>query len=161
MYFISEDYYYYAYYSFSYHYYCCYYYQKSQNIFHKKCWFQRVCLKKHLYWQRVLKEWIKSGGITNTYSWSMIISILNYFFLCWLRSITTRNWTFPYFPVDNTRVIYTKRSKFVKNEHARYTLEYFLVDRVIYRKIRVICDFLITSCIHSFICILLIHIRLN
>ena len=31
--------------------------------------------------------------------------------------------TNPYFSVDNARVIYTKRSKFVKNEHARYTLE--------------------------------------
>ena len=29
----------------------------------------------------------------------------------------------PYFSIDNTRVIYTKRTKFVKNEHARYTLE--------------------------------------
>ena len=29
----------------------------------------------------------------------------------------------PYFSIDNARVIYTKRSKFVKNEHARYTLE--------------------------------------
>jgi hypothetical protein len=28
----------------------------------------------------------------------------------------------PYFSIDNPRVIYTKRSKFVKNEHARYTL---------------------------------------
>jgi hypothetical protein len=31
-------------------------------------------------------------------------------------------YTVEYFPVDNARVIYTKRSKFVKNEHARYTL---------------------------------------
>ena len=29
----------------------------------------------------------------------------------------------PYFSIDNARVIYTKKSKFVKNEHARYTLE--------------------------------------
>jgi len=29
----------------------------------------------------------------------------------------------PYFSIDNARVIYTKRSKYVKNEHARYTLE--------------------------------------
>ena len=29
----------------------------------------------------------------------------------------------PYYSIDNARVIYTKkRSKFVKNEHARYTL---------------------------------------
>ena len=28
----------------------------------------------------------------------------------------------PYFSIDNARVIYIKRSKFVKNEHARYTL---------------------------------------
>ena len=28
----------------------------------------------------------------------------------------------PYFSIDKARVIYTKRSKFVKNEHARYTL---------------------------------------
>ena len=28
-----------------------------------------------------------------------------------------------YFSIDNARVIYTKISKFVKNEHARYTLE--------------------------------------
>jgi len=28
----------------------------------------------------------------------------------------------PYFLIDNARVIYTKKSKFVKNEHARYTL---------------------------------------
>ena len=28
----------------------------------------------------------------------------------------------PYFSIDNARVIYTKKSKFVKNEHARYTL---------------------------------------
>ena len=27
-----------------------------------------------------------------------------------------------HFSIDNARVIYTKRSKFVKNEHARYTL---------------------------------------
>jgi len=27
----------------------------------------------------------------------------------------------PYFSIDNARVIYAKRSKFVKNEHARYT----------------------------------------
>jgi hypothetical protein len=35
----------------------------------------------------------------------------------------------PYFPVDNALSI-QKRSKFVKNEHVRYTLEYFLVDNV-------------------------------
>ena len=29
----------------------------------------------------------------------------------------------PYFSIDNAHVIYTKRSKFVKNEHALYTLE--------------------------------------
>jgi hypothetical protein len=29
----------------------------------------------------------------------------------------------PYFSIDNARFIYTKRYKFVKNEHARYTLE--------------------------------------
>ena len=29
----------------------------------------------------------------------------------------------PYFSIDNAGVIYTKWSKFVKNEHARYTLE--------------------------------------
>jgi len=29
----------------------------------------------------------------------------------------------PYFSIDNACVIYTKRSKFVKNEHGRYTLE--------------------------------------
>ena len=28
----------------------------------------------------------------------------------------------PYFSIDNARVICAKRSKFVKNEHARYTL---------------------------------------
>ena len=28
----------------------------------------------------------------------------------------------PYFSIDNARVIYRKRSKFVKNEHVRYTL---------------------------------------
>ena len=28
----------------------------------------------------------------------------------------------PYFSIDNARVIYKKRSKFVQNEHARYTL---------------------------------------
>jgi hypothetical protein len=28
----------------------------------------------------------------------------------------------PYFSIDNARVIYTKRSKFVKNDHARYTV---------------------------------------
>jgi hypothetical protein len=28
-----------------------------------------------------------------------------------------------YFCIDNARVIYTKRFKFVKNKHARYTLE--------------------------------------
>ena len=28
----------------------------------------------------------------------------------------------PYFSIDNARVICTKRSKFVKNEHARYKL---------------------------------------
>ena len=28
----------------------------------------------------------------------------------------------PYFSIDNAHVIYTKRPKFVKNEHARYTL---------------------------------------
>jgi hypothetical protein len=41
-----------------------------------------------------------------------------------------------YFSIDNARVIYTKRSKFVKSEHARYTLEYFSIDnaRVIYTK---------------------------
>ena len=33
------------------------------------------------------------------------------------------SWTLPYFSIDNARVTYTKkRSKFVKNEHARYTL---------------------------------------
>jgi hypothetical protein len=42
----------------------------------------------------------------------------------------------PYFSIDNAHVIYTKRSKFVKNKHARYTLEYFSTDnaRVIYTK---------------------------
>jgi hypothetical protein len=42
----------------------------------------------------------------------------------------------PYFPVDNACYLYIKRSKFVKNEHARYTVEYFPVDnaRVIYTK---------------------------
>ena len=29
----------------------------------------------------------------------------------------------PDFSIDNARVIYTKKSKFLKNEHARYTLE--------------------------------------
>ena len=28
----------------------------------------------------------------------------------------------PYFSIDNARFIHKKRSKFVKNEHARYTL---------------------------------------
>jgi hypothetical protein len=34
------------------------------------------------------------------------------------------------------RYLYIKRSKFVKNEHVRYTVEYFPVDnvRVIYTK---------------------------
>jgi hypothetical protein len=46
----------------------------------------------------------------------------------------------PYFPVDNARVINTKKvkiSKKKKNEHVWYTLEYFTVDnaRVIYWKI--------------------------
>ena len=36
---------------------------------------------------------------------------------------TDRNMDIPYFSIDNARVIYTKKSKFVKNEHARYTLE--------------------------------------
>jgi hypothetical protein len=34
----------------------------------------------------------------------------------------------PYFSIDNARVIYTKKSKFVKNEHALYKLEYFSID---------------------------------
>jgi hypothetical protein len=29
----------------------------------------------------------------------------------------------PYFSIDNVRVIYAKKSKFVKNKHARYTFE--------------------------------------
>jgi hypothetical protein len=29
----------------------------------------------------------------------------------------------PYFSIDYVRVIYTKKSKFVKNEHAQYTFE--------------------------------------
>jgi len=33
------------------------------------------------------------------------------------------NYKLPYFSIDNARVIYTKKSKFVKNEHARCTLE--------------------------------------
>ena len=34
-----------------------------------------------------------------------------------------RNYIYIFFSIDNARVIYTKkRSKFVKNEHARYTL---------------------------------------
>ena len=28
----------------------------------------------------------------------------------------------PFFSIDNARVIYTKRPKFVKNEHSQYTL---------------------------------------
>jgi hypothetical protein len=45
----------------------------------------------------------------------------------------------PYFSIDNARVIKQKKkkSKFVKNEHARYTLERYEVH-VIYRKIRYI-----------------------
>jgi hypothetical protein len=31
----------------------------------------------------------------------------------------------PYFPAYSARVIYTKRSEIVKNEHARYTVERF------------------------------------
>jgi hypothetical protein len=31
--------------------------------------------------------------------------------------------TLPYFLIDNALIIYTKKSKFVKNESARYTLE--------------------------------------
>jgi hypothetical protein len=44
--------------------------------------------------------------------------------------------TLEYFLIDNARVIYTKRSKFIKNEDARDTLEYFSIDnaRVIYTK---------------------------
>jgi lipid-A-disaccharide synthase-like uncharacterized protein len=36
----------------------------------------------------------------------------------------------------HARYLYMKRSKFVKNEHAQYTVEYFPVDnmRVIYTK---------------------------
>jgi hypothetical protein len=40
----------------------------------------------------------------------------------------------PYFPAYNARVIYTKKSKIVKIEHARYTLERFPTDNA-----RVIC----------------------
>jgi len=40
----------------------------------------------------------------------------------------------PYFPAYNARVIYTKGSEIVKNEHARYTLERFPTDNA-----RVIC----------------------
>ena len=36
--------------------------------------------------------------------------------------ITKEIYKLPYFSIDNARVIYKKRSKFVKNEHARYTL---------------------------------------
>jgi hypothetical protein len=36
----------------------------------------------------------------------------------------------PYFSTDNARVIYTKRSKFIKNEHARYTLKGYEVNQI-------------------------------
>jgi cell division septal protein FtsQ len=44
-----------------------------------------------------------------------------------LVAVTTIFWVsvmnkLPYFSIDNVRVVYTKRSKFVKNEHAQYTL---------------------------------------
>jgi len=38
----------------------------------------------------------------------------------------------PYFSIDNARVIYTKRSKFVKNEHARYTAVYISLGCALY-----------------------------
>ena len=38
----------------------------------------------------------------------------------------------PYFSIDNARVIYTKRSKFVKNEYARYTAVYISLGCVLY-----------------------------
>ena len=40
------------------------------------------------------------------------------------RTIAVNFWNnkLPYFSIDNARVICKKRSKFVKNEHARYTL---------------------------------------
>jgi nitrate/nitrite transporter NarK len=49
-----------------------------------------------------------------------------------LVAVTTIFWVsmmnkLPYFSIDNARVIYTKKSKFVKNEHAWYTLEYFSI----------------------------------
>jgi hypothetical protein len=42
----------------------------------------------------------------------------------------------PHFSIDNVCVIYTKRSKFVKSEYARYKLEYFSIGnaRVFYTK---------------------------
>ena len=39
-----------------------------------------------------------------------------------VRSSQIGRFQIPYFSIDNARVIYTKRSKFAKNEHARYTL---------------------------------------
>ena len=38
----------------------------------------------------------------------------------------------PYFSIDNARVIYTKRSNFVKNEHARYTAVYISLGCALY-----------------------------
>jgi hypothetical protein len=51
----------------------------------------------------------------------------------------------PYFSIDNARVIYAKRSKFVKNEHARYTLERY--ER--YEKKVKIMEMLITATSHA------------
>ena len=48
---------------------------------------------------------------------SEIISLKGAIPLCIIKYIL------PYFSINNARVILQKRSKFVKNEHARYTLE--------------------------------------
>jgi hypothetical protein len=49
----------------------------------------------------------------------------------WASSIKDDKVLLIYYRIK-ARVIYTKRSKFVKNEHVRYTLEYFPVDNARY-----------------------------
>jgi hypothetical protein len=63
-----------------------------------------------------------------------LVNVCERYLLRYLLSCTWSN--LPYFPGDNTRYLHIKRSKFVKYEHARFTVKYFPVDngRVIYTK---------------------------
>jgi hypothetical protein len=71
------------------------------------------------------------------------ISVIQYYTCCILRAISKshtgiRLRILPYFSIDDARVIYTKKSKFVKNEYVQYTFERY--ERYIKCKVEVLLN---------------------